>query len=91
MSKSTRWTSHATAKMMKREIAREEALQTLAHPEEILPGLGGRSIYQRRYNDTALGQPMLLRLVVEETAEELVVVTLYRTSKPVRYQKDAEP
>ena len=41
----------------------------------------------RRYFDTQLQQQMLLCLIVEETPDELVVVTVYRTSQIARYLK----
>jgi hypothetical protein len=34
-----------------------------------------------------LGQEMLLRLVVEETEKERVVVTVYRTSRLDKYRR----
>ncbi len=64
---------------------REQAEQTLAAPDRIAPGKSPRVIYQRRYHDALLGEEMLLRLVVEETEMELVVVTVYKTSKIRKY------
>jgi hypothetical protein len=40
----------------------------------------------RRYFDPVLQTEMLLRVVVEETAEEWIIVTLYKTSKFQKYQ-----
>ncbi len=45
----------------------------------------------RRYFDERLQQEMLLRAVVEETAEEWVVTTVYITSKIGKYMKGVEP
>ncbi len=42
----------------------------------------------RRYHDTDLGQIMLLRIVIEETAEERVVVTIYKTSRIANYLRE---
>jgi len=39
----------------------------------------------RRYFDAILQQEMLLRVVVEDTENELVVITLYKTSQIDRY------
>jgi len=41
----------------------------------------------RRYHDIALDAMMLLRVVVEPAAEDLVVVTVYKTSKVEKYLK----
>jgi len=79
--KSILWTRHALRELSRREVSREEAEQALAAPDRIVPGNSPRVIYQRRYRDALLGEEMLLRLVVEETEMELVVVTLHKTSK----------
>ena len=83
--KSVRWTDHALEEMARREVPRADADQTLVTPDRVVPGNPPREIYQRRYHDALLGQEMLLRLVVEETALELIVVTLYKTSKLRKY------
>ncbi len=62
-----------TRKSLAREIDREEAEKTLA--------------LTRRYYDTLLQQEMLLRMIVEETATERIVVTVYKTSQIARYLK----
>jgi hypothetical protein len=46
-----------------------------------------REIYQSHFIDSK-GKLKLLRVVVEETADELVVVTVYPTSQIRRYWKD---
>ena len=45
----------------------------------------------RRYFDKALQQPMLLRVIVEETSSEVIVITLYRTSQVAKYMKGIAP
>jgi len=42
---------------------------------------------QKVYSDRILGHGMLVRVVVEETESELVVVTLYKTSKLRKYSE----
>jgi hypothetical protein len=41
----------------------------------------------RRYLASDLGRVMLLRVVVEETSTERVIITVYRTSQIDRYLK----
>jgi hypothetical protein len=41
----------------------------------------------RRYFDRSLHQEMLMRMIVEETTDEIVVVTLYKTSQIEKYLK----
>jgi len=85
--KPLRWTSHADKKLVNREVDRSEVERTLEHPDEVVGAYPGRDIYQRCYYDKILGQEMLLRVVVEETASELIVVTLYKTSQLARYAR----
>ncbi len=45
----------------------------------------------RRYFDGTLQQEMLLRMIVVESAEEVVVVTVYKTSQIGKYLKGLVP
>ena len=74
-----------------REISRAEAEKTLIEPEVIAPVQAPRSLYMRRYFDRVLLQEMLLCIVVEETIEEIVVVTVYKTSKIAKYLRGPTP
>ena len=72
--------------MASREINRREVEQTIAHPDSVAPGRPPRRVFTRRYADDVLQTEMLLRVIVEETSTELVVVTLYKTSKFRKYE-----
>ncbi len=78
---------HTLRNFREREIASEEVERTLENPEDIVPGYEGRQVYMRRYFDLILNQEMLLRVVIEETETERVVVTVYKTSRINRYLK----
>ena len=45
----------------------------------------------RRYFDMVLQREMLLRIIVEETEDEIVVVTIYKTSQIDKYVKGLVP
>jgi hypothetical protein len=45
----------------------------------------------RRYFDQVLQQEMLLRVVIEESGAEAVVITVYKTSQIARYLKGVQP
>lgn len=45
----------------------------------------------RRYFDERLEQQMLMRVLVEETSTEEVVITVYITSKIDKYMKRVAP
>lgn len=83
--KAIRWSLHALKNLADREIPRDEAEKTLADPEMVVEARSPRRFLMRRYFDTRLGQQTLLRLLVEETAEEQVVITVYITSKIDKY------
>lgn len=89
--KAIRWLPHALKNLADREIDREEADRTLAAPEFVVPGQPGRTVFMRRYFDRTLQQEMLLRIIAEETEDEIVVVTIYKTSQIDKYTKGLVP
>lgn len=89
--KPVRWLSHALENLTAREIDRSEADKTLAQPEFVASGHPPRRVFMRRYPDKLLQQEMLLCMVVEETVSEIVVVTVYKTSRISRYLKAGTP
>ena len=89
--KSIRLSEHAVTSLTDRGIDRAEVERTLTEPDAVEPGHAGRKVYMRRYHDTVLDQAMLLRVIVEETETEIVVVTVYKTSHMDRYLKGKQP
>ena len=89
--KPIRWTLHAMQNLLDREIERTEVDKTLAQPEFIAPGQFPRHIHMRRYFDSLLQQEMLLRVIIEETIAEIVVVSVYKTSQIERYLRGLTP
>ena len=73
--------------LVEREIERGEADRTVREPEFIISGPPSRQVYMRRYWDSVLEQLMLMRVIVEETGTELVVVSVYKTSQLGKYLK----
>lgn len=63
----------------------------IAQPDSVVDGRPPRRIFMRRYQDAILHTDMLLRVVVEETAGEFVIVTLYKTSKLKKHEGGSEP
>ncbi len=80
---------HAAQNLQDREIPPGEVYRTIDQPEAVAPSYDRRRVYMRRYHDTILNQVMLLRVVVEESPRERVVVTVYKTSRIERYIKGA--
>lgn len=83
--KPIRWTEHALRNLADRDIDHAEADRTIAQPEFAVPDLLECEIHMRRYFDKVLGQIMLLRVIVESTPREIIVITLYKTSQIERY------
>lgn len=84
-SKPTRWLPHALDRLTVREIDRHEVELTIDQPEFVVPSKPPRSIFMRRYYDAAEGHEMLMRVVVEETPTERVIVTIVKVSRMNRY------
>ncbi len=80
-----RWTHHALTKAKSREVDSAEVEKAIEKPDVVIPGQVPREIYMRHYFDSLLGCDMLLRIVVEETYTERVIVTLYKTSNFKKY------
>jgi len=87
--KPIRWSVHARGKATKREADQVEVEQAIIRPDSVIQGQPPRSIFMRRYFDKVLKMELLLRVVVEETETELIVVTLYKTSKFRKYEGSA--
>ena len=89
--KPLRWTSHALAALVDRDIDWAEVEQTILAPELSVIDPPRRSVLMRQYFDVRLGRQMLLRAVIEETPAERVVITVYKTSQIAKYLKRTVP
>jgi hypothetical protein len=85
--KPVRWSRHALESLKAREIDGGDVEAAIEAPDVRRPGQPPRTVLMRRYLDRVLGQEMLLRVIIEETDSEVVVVTAYRTSQFGRYLK----
>lgn len=81
--KPVRWSAHAARRIAKREIDAIEAELTVKQPDSLVEA----ALNRRFYLDRVLNQPMLMRVLVEETDAELLAVTLYKTSKFAKYEE----
>jgi hypothetical protein len=86
--KTFRWTLHALSDLRLREVDAAEAAHTLEHPEYIAQAQPPRLAYMREYYDRTLDKIMLLRIIIEETEFERVVVSVYKTSQRTKYLKN---
>jgi hypothetical protein len=71
-----RFSPHAEANLVAREINRADAEAAIRQPDHREPGRPSREIVNRVYSDTVTGETMLLRAVIEELPSEIAVITL---------------
>ena len=83
--KTIRFSAHAEANLVAREISVADAEAAIRQPDRREPGRPPREVVNRVYSDTVTGETMLLRAIIEETASEIVVITLYKTSILKKY------
>ncbi len=76
----------ARKKMAQRGIPVLWVEETLAAPEQVVPGHGGRWVAHKRI--AMEEKERLLRVVYEETETTLIVVTAYLTSDLIRYWRE---
>ena len=74
---------HAMDELRRRNIPREVFETVLSNPEQKVPEHGTVMCYQSRV--TISGKRYLLRIMVDETRDPPVVVTVYRTGKIDKY------
>jgi hypothetical protein len=74
---------HLHEELDRRKIPRKLLEQVLQGPEQKVPELDNVTCYQSQVEID--GRPYLLRVVVNETVDPPVVITVYRTSKISKY------
>jgi Domain of unknown function (DUF4258) len=83
-----RLSDHAEKELRNRRIPKDLAESVLNHPEQKVPESIDIMCYQPLV-DFAGDKKYLLRVMVNETADPAVVVTVYRTSKIEKYWRTA--
>lgn len=86
-----RWrlSKHARAEIIRRRLPFDMVVRTIISPQQIVPEKGGLRAYQRVLRLPA-GRVTLLRVIVDDSIEPLVVITAYRTSKVHKYWREDE-
>jgi hypothetical protein len=75
---------HVKEEMERRSIPLSLLESVLGNPQQVLPERGGKKAYQSQL-DFGGGKIFLLRVIVDETVDPAIVVTVYRTSKISKY------
>ena len=79
-----RYSRHAEEELRRRSITRTMADEVLRSPQQVVTERGSRHAYQSRV-DFGDGRIFLLRLIVDDSMDPAVVVTVYRTSRIEKY------
>jgi hypothetical protein len=81
-------TDHAQTEMARRHIAVADVTRVLAAPEYTEVVRPGRVVYQARMTWGPTATTYLLRVFVDIDRQPPAVVTVYRTSKIEKYEKE---
>ena len=85
--KPIRLTEHTGKNIVERDIPVDIMYETINNPDIKLFQGYNRFIYMKLYFDSELAEEMLLRVIIEEELNEIIVVTVYKTSKIDKYFK----
>lgn len=77
------FSKHVLVELEKRKIPQRLVDQALNAPEQKVPEVDDITCYQSRVEIS--GKTYLLRVMVNETVNPALVVTVYRTSKVTKY------
>ncbi len=77
------FSKHVLQELEKRKIPQRLVEQALYNPEQKVQEVNGITCYQSRVEIN--GKAYLLRVMVNETMDPAIVVTVYRTSKVSKY------
>jgi hypothetical protein len=81
-----RFSKHAENELVLRRIPREFVEEVLRQPQQVVPERPPKKTYQSKM-DFGGGRIFLLRVIVDDTVEPAMVVTVYRTKKINKYWK----
>ncbi len=68
-----------------RGLPPDDIISAVVSPEFIAEAVPPRRVHMRRFTDLDTGKTMLMRVAIEETLSEIVVLTVDRTSKLRKY------
>ena len=82
-----RFSNHVKQEMVRRRIPEQFVVSVLNSPEQIISGKGDSKIYQSRI-DFEGEKAYLLRVIVDDSVDPAVVITVYRTTKMSKYWRE---
>ncbi|MBI5286516.1 MAG: DUF4258 domain-containing protein [Deltaproteobacteria bacterium] len=78
---------HAEEEMKRRQIPDTLVKSVLENPQQVVEEYGNKKAYQSQI-DFGEGKIYLLRVIVNDTVNPAVVVTIYKTSKIQKYWRE---
>ena len=78
------FSTHVLAEMARRGITKALVIEIINNPEQVAPGRNQRSIFHSRFT-FGEEKPYLVRVIIDETVDPAVIITVYRTSKVHKY------
>ncbi len=78
-----RLSHHARQEMERRKISLALVDEVLEKAEQVVPERAGKTAYQSQQNIG--GKMFLVRVIVDDSVDPAVVVTVYRTTKIQKY------
>ena len=78
-------TDHARRQAQRRGVTEQVVIQVASAPEQVLAVHPGREVRQSRVSVGPRGQTHLVRVIADVVGQDIRVVTVYRTSKVVKY------
>jgi hypothetical protein len=86
-----RWrlSRHAREEISRRNLVWESIAETIVNPHQVVPVENDLKAYQSLVRSEE-GRRLLLRVIVDDSVDPMVVVTVYRTSKVDKYWRRYE-
>jgi len=81
------WHGHAKQRLLERSIDSKIVLLTIREPEQVF-NKGKLKILHRRYYEIGHRKHYLLRVFVDESLHEIVIHSVYKTSKIDKYWRE---
>ena len=82
---------HAQLQMAVRDIDVHLVMETIREPEQRVAASQGRWVYQARYFDADEHKEMLMRVIAEPRSQDQLVVSVYKTSRIMKYWLEEPP
>lgn len=77
--------------MAARQNSEAQVVEVLERPQQRIRIGRGRQIYQNRYVDPIGLREMMIRVIVEGSEDDPIVVSVYRTSNVRKYWQEEPP